>query len=469
MFDQTKVTEAIQQVVEKQGLAGVSVCVKGPEGTVYEHCFGTRDINRSIPVDRDTVFGIASMSKSICALAVCLLQAEGKLSVDDPVIKYFPQFSVPGNPRDAVTLRHLAQHTSGIPPMETLEWSIAMNSVRHDCEWRREMLTTAPNKMETIEQVIDYVAHNPYKTVGAPGEHMSYSNEGYAILSYVVDQAAGMPLEQYCMERIFKPLGMTRTMLADRVEDALPMAGGNIISLFERDETGEVADDNWSTMPPFRGDATVKSTAPDMAAYYRCLSLNGMHDGKQVLPAAAVEQLIGDEFPTTPYDYYCMGLNKFRRFGHVFCEHAGGLHGIATKGGLLKGEGYGFAVLSNQGDGDMDDILWILYSAVLGLPLDTCFRRFEPVDRPFTQPEMLLGHYTGHEGQVSHVYITLENGVLTGRNSYGASPMRYCGGTKFLVWEDDAPAPRFRLEFLIRDGRAWGVRVGTRIFAREEE
>ena len=90
--------------------------------------------------------------------------------------------------------------------MEPLEWSIAMNSRREESEWSRAMRQSAPNAMATIDQVIDYIAHCPYPTVGAPGENMSYCNEGYAILSYVVDQAAGVPLERFCQERIFAPL-----------------------------------------------------------------------------------------------------------------------------------------------------------------------------------------------------------------------------------------------------------------------
>ena len=182
---------------EKKNLAGVTACILGPDGPVYEWTYGVRDANGT-PVTMDTMFGIASMSKSMTALCLCILEAEGRLSMDDPVSDYFPDFAVPGQPREAVTLRHLATHTAGIPPMEPLEWSIAMNSPhRRDSDWLRQMKRTAPNPMSTIEQVIDYIAHCPYHTLGAPGEVMSYSNEGYAILSYVVDRAAGVPLEQF--------------------------------------------------------------------------------------------------------------------------------------------------------------------------------------------------------------------------------------------------------------------------------
>src|SRR5699024_618342 len=107
------------------------------------------------------------------------------------------------------------------------------------------------NDMRTIDQVIDYIANCAYPTVGAPGENMSYCNEGYAVLSYEVDQAAGMPLEAFCAERIFRPLGMLRTVMDDDCAGARALAGGNITSLFEKDDGGALTcDDAWSVLPP---------------------------------------------------------------------------------------------------------------------------------------------------------------------------------------------------------------------------
>ena len=260
-------------------------------------------------------------------------------------------------------------HTSGIPPMEPLEWSIAMNSTgRPENEWLTEMKRTAPNPMATIDEVIDYVAHCGYTTLGAPGEIMSYSNEGYAILSYVIDKAAGMPLEQFMQERIFAPLGMTRSILDNDIDAARALSGGNITSLFEIEDGVRTCDDCWSVLPPFRGCAMVKSTSRDMATYYRALSDLGMHEGRQAIPAHAVDLLIGRYHPLSAQATMCMGLYKREKAGHTICEHSGALHGISTKGGLLLGEGYGFAVLCNQGDEDMDELMWCMYNAVMGLP-----------------------------------------------------------------------------------------------------
>ena len=103
------------------------------------------------------------------ALCACILHTEGKLSIHDPVSDYLPDFRVPGQPKESVTIRHLAMHTAGIPPMEPLEWSIAMNSVdRSESDWLLAMRRTSPNQMDKIEHIIDYVANCRYQTLGAP-------------------------------------------------------------------------------------------------------------------------------------------------------------------------------------------------------------------------------------------------------------------------------------------------------------
>lgn len=467
LFDTKAVDEKVRALIARDRLPGVSISILGPDGPIFEKGYGHRDAAGKIPVDPDTMFGIASMAKSITALALAILETEGKLSYDDPVHKYFPNFSVPGAARDTVTLKTLAMHTAGIPPMEPLEWSIAVNSVNRESEWITEMRKSAPNPMATIDQIIDYIAACPYSTVGAPGENMSYCNEGYAILSYIADMAAGIPLEQFCMERIFRPLGMTRTIMDDDCVSARQLSGGNITSLFERDENGElVCDDDWSILPPFRGCAMVKSTARDMSAYYRCLSNYGIHEGKQVIPRAAVEALIGQWLPAGPIASYGLGLYKRTKCGHTICEHSGGLHGISTKGGLLLGEGYGFAVLCSEGDTDMDDIMWVLYNAVMGEPLDTCHRWFVPVDRDFSDPDMLTGSFICHEGVPAYVNVSYENCVLNAVVGKKDTLLVYCGGTRFLAVDpENTSSVKARLEFFIRNGHAWGVRCGSRIYS----
>lgn len=468
MIDKQALDAHLTSWARKKNLAGVSAYIAGPNGCEYAWNYGFRDAEKKLCPDSDTMYGIASMSKSITALCACILHVEGKLDLDDPVSRYLPDFSLPGQPKEAVTVRHLAMHTAGIPPMEPLEWSIAMNSPgRQENEWLTAMRRTAPNAMDSIGQILDYIAHCPHRMLGAPGEVMSYSNEGYAILSYVIDRAAGMPLERFMQKRVFTPLGMTRSILDNGIEAARALSGGNITSLFEMEDGVRVCDDSWSVLPPFRGCAMVKSTARDMAVYYRALSNYGMHEGRQALPAQAVELLAGKYHPVSPRSLMCMGLYKREKAGHVICEHSGGLHGVSTKGGLLLGEGYGFSVLCNQGDEDMDELMWGLYNAVCGLPLSESHRWFNPIHADFSAPEMITGAYISHEGVPSMLSIEERDGKLVRIRDGKPYAFVYCGGTRFLSFETGGEDEQgVRHEFLIRDGAAWGVRCGTRVFER---
>ena len=111
-IDEKKLDECLKRKFEELKVSGVSVAIRGPEGYSFERGYGYRDLKRSITPDGNTIFGIASMGKSMAALSAAILAAEGKLNLDDPVSRYIPDFSVPGNPKESVTIRHLAMHTT---------------------------------------------------------------------------------------------------------------------------------------------------------------------------------------------------------------------------------------------------------------------------------------------------------------------------------------------------------------------
>ena len=185
-YDLKALDKALDARIKEKKLPGVSCAIYGPDGVIFEKGYGFGNNEHTKLIDENTIFGIASMSKSTSTLALAILEAEGKFSYDDPVTKYIPSFRIPGNPTDTVLVRHLAMHTAGIPPMEPLEWSIAMNSTDRFSDaseetvgkdvysaadesdsWALQMRRTSPNQMDKIEQVIDYIANCKYKTLGA--------------------------------------------------------------------------------------------------------------------------------------------------------------------------------------------------------------------------------------------------------------------------------------------------------------
>lgn len=455
----------IKELFEKRGYPGMAVSIRGPEGVLFEQGYGCRDADGKFSVDCDTVFGVASMSKSMTALACAILHVEGRLSLSDPLCKYFPDVHIPGIPDECITLRDVLMHRSGLPPLGTLEWSVVMNSREPDSRWSRYVRETAPNQMNTIEQVVSYISDGNYTPLGMPGEYMSYSNEGYALLSYVVDQAAGIPLEEFLEKRIFEPLGMTRSVMDADAGRAKIIAGENITSLFDRDDDGKrYCNDDWSVIPPFRGSACVKSTASDMSKYYQMLSSRGVFEQRRIVPAEAVKLMIGSEFPLTDKPYYCLGLEKRRMEGKVVCEHAGALHGISGRGGMLE-DGYAAVVLCNEGEVDVQEFLWACWNYILDIPYEKRHDWAIPDGSRFSRPELLVGDYVSYEGLPVHCIVKEENGELFG--SYDGVPVRFlpCGKSLFVAVDRQQESRRISVvEFYFRDGKTWAVRCGTRFF-----
>lgn len=472
MHDINKLDTYLQNLFEKSELPGLSVSLRGPEGTIFEKGYGYGDMDKTRPIGPDTVFGIASMSKSMATLACAILEAEGKLSYSDPVSKYFPQFSIPGTPKEEVTLRHLAMHTSGIPPLPMLIWSIVMNTPRRYPGQSKEIMESAPNKMDTIEDIVEYISNSgTYETLGAPGECMSYSNEGYALLSYVVDQAAGIPLEKFLEERIFKPLGMTRTVLDLDGKEAIALANGDITDLFSLDENKELfADQRWTIVPPYRACACIKSTARDMTKYYQTLSQNGVFEGKQIIDPKAVEILVGREFPEINEPFYCFGLSKRLFNDKVICEHSGGLHGVSSNGGFIEG-GYSVTVLCNQSGGAVQQFTWACYNFALGLALNTSHAYAIPSGENFSMPEALVGTYMTKEDIPASYCIVTQDDDLNLLAEYQGDDLKlhYCKDTLFSARHVEKPdVQRTTMRFLIRNGKAWGVRCYNRVYQRIE-
>jgi len=155
---------------------------------------GYRDVNTKDPVDADTVFRIASMTKSFTALCIMRLRDEGKLSLDDPADRYVPELAglvYPTADSPRITIRHLLSHAEGFP---------------EDNPWGdRQLAATGDEMAGMMKRGI------PFST--APGTAYEYSNYGFAILGRIVSRVSGVPYREYVATHILKPLGMTSTTL----------------------------------------------------------------------------------------------------------------------------------------------------------------------------------------------------------------------------------------------------------------
>lgn len=162
---------------------------------IYEKGYGMADLEQNVPITSSSIFHVASISKQFTAMAIMLLEEQGKLSVDDDVRKYIPELPDYGK---RITLRNLLTHTSGIRDQWTL-LEIA--------GWREDDLITE-------DDVMWAVTHQRSLNFN-PGDEYLYSNSGFTLLAVIVKRVSGQPLRVFADEHIFKPLGMTHTHFHD--------------------------------------------------------------------------------------------------------------------------------------------------------------------------------------------------------------------------------------------------------------
>lgn len=444
---------------------GAQICVMDESGVVYEKNYGFRDEASTLPVDGNTVFGIASLSKSITAFALALLEHEDKVSFDDPVYRYIPDLRIPGTPREALLIRHLANHTSGIPPIPTFAWSDVWSTPddpwqhKHNERIRRESAC----KVDTLNDIIGYL--RGVKALGQPGEYMSYSNEGYAILSRIVDIVSGETLESYVQREIFDKLGMTHSTF----NLAKVKSSDNYTSLFYKWNGTMRCSDNWNTVNVYRGCGSIKSTARDLTRFYLALSQNGFIDGQQVFPKACIERIIGKAFPETKQSVYCFGLGK-RSFGQdVLCSHSGGLKGVSSIGGFFKSGGFAVSILTNLSDVEREPLLYGACFVQQSLPVNTEYVLHRAVDETVEVPSVYIGVYQSLEAGVKAKVACDESGGLICDAMGIRFNLVFAGETTFMMIPQGTDLKQGDpVKFMVRDGKAWGVVYKSRVFPRKE-
>jgi CubicO group peptidase (beta-lactamase class C family) len=206
---------------------GCAVGVTRDGALAFAKGYGMADLEHQTPINPDTRFYIASLSKQFTAMSIVLLAQEGLLSLDDSIRKWVPEVPSLGA---TITLRQLLHHTSGLRDYFTL---LAVSGWPSDGQL-------------TDRQFLDLMSRQKNLNF-APGDEFLYSNTGYALLSIVVKRAAGQSLREFAAERIFKPLGMTHTEFRDdhllpipqRALGYQPKASGYRVSQPEFDVVGD--------------------------------------------------------------------------------------------------------------------------------------------------------------------------------------------------------------------------------------
>ena len=187
---------------------GCAVGVAEAGRLVFARGYGIGQMDHRVPLTGESVFYLASVSKQFAAAAILIAEHEGHLSLDDPVSAHIPEF--PAYAQGAVTIRHLIHHTSGVRDYLTL----------------MRLAGTPYENILSDEDMLGLITRQRELNF-VPGTEHLYSNSGYVLLAEVVRRATGRSLREYADEKIFRPLGMSRTHFHD---DRLQVVPGRVFS-----------------------------------------------------------------------------------------------------------------------------------------------------------------------------------------------------------------------------------------------
>lgn len=245
--------------VSDSAFPGGQLLVAKDGAIVYNRTFGKLDYTPPGQlVNRQTMYDIASLTKVVVTTtAVVKLYEEGKLKLDDPVVRYIPEFRNRG--KEKITVRHLLLHNSGLPAFKTL------------------YQTTS-----TAKAVLDSVYNS--ELIYTPGDSTVYSDFGFIVLGKIVEKITGMMLDQYAAQTFFQPLGMTRTMFNPPESLWNNIAPTEIDTVWRRGLVrGVVHDERAALLGGVAGHAGLFSTASDLAIFTQMMLNAGYYGGRNYL------------------------------------------------------------------------------------------------------------------------------------------------------------------------------------------
>lgn len=308
----------------EQGIFSGSVLV-GRQGTVlFSQGYGLADRAQGIPNTPQTRFRLGSITKQFTAMAILILESQGKLSVKDAICNYLTDCPTAW---EAITIRYLLTHTSGIPNVASSYYS-----------------PTAPVTPSTPDQVIALFKDRPLDF--QPGEKWSYSNSGYVVLGRIIEQVSGQSYEDFLQQFIFSPLNLRDTGYE---HDSAGLAVG-----YEYKFTDTPA--AYADMSIAYSAGALYSTVEDLYRWEQALST------ERLVPQAYLDEMFAPHATIPDQEGWSYGYGWYvgTERGRPVTQHGGAINGFFSIVTRYPNEQIVIIMLSNQQSvtpGPIHDIL----------------------------------------------------------------------------------------------------------------
>jgi N-acyl-D-amino-acid deacylase len=310
------VDDYVQAEMKRQGIPGVAVGIVN-KGKVTTRGYGFANVENMTPVTDETIFQSGSLGKMFTATAVMLEVEDGKLSLDDPLTKFFPD--APATWR-SITVRNLLNHTSGIPDYTTSTF-----------DYRKDYTEDELARM-AFAQKLEFPA----------GSRWNYSNTGYALLGFIIHRVSGQFYGDVLAARVFKPLGMTTARIIDEADIIPNRAAGY------RHENGRLENQEWV--------APKLNTTADGSLYWSVRDLVAWDTAvkrRAILKPESWHEILTPVRLTSGKTYpYGMGWSLEERGGKPLQEHGGSWQGFRTQLSRFVGDSLDIIVLANSAEAD---------------------------------------------------------------------------------------------------------------------
>ena len=440
--EQSKKVDALFTDWDTTETPGAVVAVIKDGKIIYHNAYGMADLERDVPLSPKSLFDIASISKQFTALSILLLEEQGKLSLDDDIRTYLPDFPDYGH---AITIRHMIHHTSGLRDYMDLMGLAGM-------PWE--------NTYHPLE-IVDLVARQKALNF-KPGDEYLYSNSGYLLLAEIVHKVSGQTLGEFSKQHIFKPLDMN---VSHFYEDFTRIVKDRALSYSQKESGGYK---NYQYIFDVVGDTGLLINVGDLLLWDQNFYHNQLGKGG---PKLIEQMLTPGELNSGEKIDYAFGLRIDTYRGLRVVSHGGGAAGYSTQMMRFPEQKFTVLVLSNLGEFSPAE----LARQVADLHLSDEFTAPKPEDGPRERPDPPapvelklsadeLDEYAGHyySAELKTTYIVRVNPSGEGNLTYHIefSPVDV---QLVPTGPDEWYASRTQLSFLRdRNDRVTGLNVRSR-------
>lgn len=387
-----------QRIIDTNEIPGVAIGLQQHGKDPLYQFFGYRNVEEELAITPDTIFGIASMTKSITCVAIMQLEEAGKLSVEDKVIDCIQAFNLPNTDyTKQVTIHHLMTHTSGLPPLPSNLYT-RKRSLENDPsvkDYVLDLTRASGEPIDTVEELIEYIGNLDFKLLGEPGTEFSYSNDGYALLGAIIQHVSGQTYEEYVTEHILQPAGMyNSTFFIEDLEK-----NDNVTMLYAKNKDGAYAAPIWWNVPATRAAGALKSTVNDILNYTEIYRNGGIVNGTKILTEESVQQMTYPHVNIEPGKFYGYGLRITPDYyGSTLIEHGGGSKGVSSLMAIIPEKNLTGVVLTNLAGMPAEKLLHSALNIAHDKDFNERHRTFNTYIPTKEECQDVVGTYTSEEG-----------------------------------------------------------------------